>query len=899
MPLTSGTRLGSYEIKDSLGDGGMGEVYRARDTKLHRDVAIKVLPEVFAGDPDRLGRFEREAHTLAALNHPNIAQIYGLEGSALVMELVDGEDLAARIARGALPLDESLAVARQVADALEAAHDHGIIHRDLKPANIKVRADATVKVLDFGLAKAIAHPETGAANRAVMLATVTSPMMTHAGIILGTAAYMAPEQARGHAVDKRADIWAFGCVVYEMLTGRRAFGGDNVTDTMAAVVRGEPDWAALPGDTPASIRRLLRRCLEKDRKRRLADAADARLEIEAAQSPDADDGRIVAAPQQARRLAVPIVATAIVSLLAGAAVVWRATRSTPPAAPVVRLQAALPAQTTLSIGVVGSEVAISPDGARIMYVAQGATSSPPQLFVRTMDRGETSPIAGTEQALSPFFSPDGEMVAFARDGSLLRIGVRGGSATTICAGCAPGFLGGAWAEDGTIVFARGGGGGGLLRLRQDGQISPVTSRADGESRHGFPSILPGGAVIFTAYHDGNVPADIVVMDPKTGQRRVLVRGGHQPRYVPPGYLVFSTAGALHAVRFDLSRLEVVGTPVPVVDRVITKTTGGTDFAVSRNGSLLYASGDPVTPVDTFAWVDRDGREEAIRVPPHVYVMVRVSPDGQYAVFDARDEDFDLWLWDFRRRTMERLTSQPESDGYPVWSRNENRRLYLSLRTRWRAGAVPDGFAPCPRADHKSRRSAAATYDHHPRREMAGRQYVNRFCGTHDGFHGGRPRGAFAAGHCRGRNERRYLARRTVDCLSVARLRPKRDLRASVSGYGGVPPAGRPGNAPALVTSRRGAVLPRRRPGPDVGSRGDEADALVRQPSEDSRQRARDDSGSQLRHLTGRQAVPGPQGSTVGVAIDPAPRRRAQLDGGLAAVDRAGEIAVDDCSTKLD
>ena len=654
----------------------MGEVYRARDTKLHRDVAIKVLPDVFAGDPDRLARFEREAHTLAALNHPNIAQIHGLEGSALVMELVDGEDLAARIARGALLLDEVLTVARQVADALEAAHNHGIIHRDLKPANVKVRTDGTVKVLDFGLAKAVGHPETRAASPAGMLPTITSPAMTQAGIVLGTAAYMAPEQARGHAVDKRADIWAFGCLVYEMLTGRRPFGGDEVTDTIAAVVRGEPDWAALPGDTPASIKRLLRRCLEKDRKRRLADAADARLEIEAA----TDEAGIPAAPQRARGLAVPIVATAIVALLAGASVARLATRSAPQAAPVVRLQAALPAQTTLSIGVVGSEVAISPDGARIVYVAQGATSSPPQLFVRTMDRGETLPIAGTEQALSPFFSPDGEMVAFVRDGSLLRVGVRGGSATTICAGCAPGFLGGAWAEDGTIVFARGGGGGGLLRVRQDGQLSQVTQvdRAAGESRHGFPSVLPGGAVVFTAYLVGNVPPDIAVLDPNTGQRRVLVRGGRQPRYAPPGYLVFSTEGALHAARFDLSRLAIVGTPVPVVDRVITKTTGGADFAVSRNGSLLYASGDPVTPVDTFAWVDRDGREEAIRVPPHVYVMVRVSPDGQYAVFDARDEDFDLFLWDFRRRTMERLTSEPHSDAYPVWSRkNQDRRLYLN------------------------------------------------------------------------------------------------------------------------------------------------------------------------------------------------------------------------------
>jgi serine/threonine-protein kinase len=678
MALISGTRLGSYEIKDSLGAGGMGEVYRARDTKLQRDVAIKVLPNAFAGDPERLRRFEREAYTLAALNHPNIAQIYGLEGSALVMELVDGEDLAARIARGALPLDEMLVVGRQIAEALEAAHDHGIIHRDLKPANIKVRADGTVKVLDFGLAKAVADLETSLAHPNGLLPTITSPAaMTHAGIILGTAAYMAPEQARGHAVDRRVDIWAFGCVMYEMLTGCRAFGGDNVTDTIAAVLRGEPEWGALPGDTPASVRRLLRRCLQKDRKRRLADAADARLEIEAAQSPDADDGRVLAVPQQARRLAVPVVATAIVSLLAGAAVVWLATRFAPPAAPVVRLQATLPAQTTLSIGPVGSEVAIAPDGARIVYVGQGAPSSPPRLFVRTMDPGETLPIAGTEQALWPFFSPDGEMVAFVRDGSLFRVGVRGGTPTAMCAGCASAFYGGAWAEDDTIVFARAGGGGGLLRLRQDGQISQLTKvdRAAGESRHGFPSILPGGAVIFTAYRPGNVP-DIAVLDPKTGQHPVLLRGGTQPRYVPPGYLVFSTEGALQAVRFDLSRLAIVGTPVPVVDRVITKP-GGADFAVSHNGSLLYASGEPVSPVDTFAWVERDGREEAIRVPPHVYVAVRVSPDGQYAVFDTRDEDFDLWLWDFKRRTMERLTSQPDADTYPVWSRNENRRLYLS------------------------------------------------------------------------------------------------------------------------------------------------------------------------------------------------------------------------------
>ena len=679
MSLTPGTRIGTYEIKDSLGAGGMGEVYRARDTKLHRDVAIKVLPDIFAGDPDRLGRFEREAHTLAALNHPNIAQIYGLEGSALVMELVDGEDLAARLARGAFPVDEMLSVARQLADALDAAHGLGIVHRDLKPANVKIRADGTVKVLDFGLAKAVGHPEIGAANPTGMLPTITSPAMTHAGIILGTAAYMAPEQARGQPVDKRADIWALGCVLYELLTGRRAFGGDNATDTIAAVVRGEPDWTVLPGDTPASIRRLLRRCLEKDRKRRLADAADARLEIESAQSPAADDPGIVAAPQHPRRLAVPIGATAVVALLAGTLMTWLATRSAPQAVRVVRLQAAFPAQTTLSIGPIGSEVAIAPDGSRILYVAQAAPTSPPQLFVRSLETGETSPIAGTEYAQAPFFSPDGEMVAFVKDGSLLKIGARGGSPTTICTGCATGFYGGVWAEDDTIVFASGGGGGGLLRLRQNGQISQVTEidRAAGESRHGYPSILPDGQVLFMIHPTGNVPPDIAVLDSKAGTRRVLVRGGSQPSYVPPGFLVFATDGALNAVRFDLSRLATAGTPVPVLDRVITKATRGTNYGVSRNGSLVYASGDPIRPTDTIAWVGRDGAEETIPVPAHMYAMLRVSPDGQYVVLDARDEEMDLWLWDLKRKDMERLTSEPVPDSYPVWSRRQDRRLYLN------------------------------------------------------------------------------------------------------------------------------------------------------------------------------------------------------------------------------
>ena len=361
-------------------------------------------------------------------------------------------------------MDEALTVARQIADALEAAHENGIIHRDLKPANIKVRPDGTVKVLDFGLAKAVGHPETrsgqpepGAAHHHV------SRAMTQAGMVLGTAAYMAPEQARGHAVDRRADIWAFGCVLFEMLTGRRAFGGDEVADTIAAVVRGEPDWAVLPGDTPASIRRLLRRCLEKDRKRRLADAADARLEIEAAHAYGRGRNPSCSAARSRARRADRRDRRRCARRGFG-----RVARDTVRTAGPARGAAAgcVPRPDHVIDPPVGSEVAIAPDGSRILYVGQAAPSSSPQLFVRTIERGETSPIAGTEQAQSPFFSPDGEMVAFVRDSSLLKVGMRGGSPTTICSGCAAGFFGGAWAEDGTIVFGRGGGGGGLLRVRQ-------------------------------------------------------------------------------------------------------------------------------------------------------------------------------------------------------------------------------------------------------------------------------------------------------------------------------------------------------------------------------------------------------------------------------------------------
>ncbi len=486
--LSAGTTLGPYEIVAPLGAGGMGEVYRARDTKLNRDVALKILPDAFASDPDRLARFTREAQTLAALNHPNIAAIYGIEESkdvhALVMELVEGEDLTARIARGPMPLDEALPIGRQMAEALEAAHGQGIIHRDLKPANIKVRGDGAVKVLDFGLAKAMDPLSSSPAAAALANSpTITNAAaMTAAGIILGTAAYMSPEQARGKVVDKRTDIWALGCVLYEMLTGLRPFGGDDVTDTIAAVVRADLDWSKLPADTPTAVRRLLRRCLEKDRMRRLSDAADAGLEIDEALSPVAGDASLEHAAHPASatvgagwRRVLPWTSTG--ALAAGLAVVlmlwvpWR--KLSPP--PPVRVSAQLGADVSLAVGG-GDAMSLSPDGSVIAFVAQNDAETRPQLYVRRLTQLQATPLSGTEGADSPFFSPDGQSIGFFAGGKLKRISVMGGAANFVCD--APNGRGGAWSEDDTIVFLPNTAGSVMRVSSAEGTPEPVSALAE-------------------------------------------------------------------------------------------------------------------------------------------------------------------------------------------------------------------------------------------------------------------------------------------------------------------------------------------------------------------------------------------------------------------------------------
>jgi eukaryotic-like serine/threonine-protein kinase len=511
LALTSGSRLGVYEVTAPIGEGGMGQVYRATDTKLKRDVAIKVLPPAVAGDPDRLARFQREAEVLAALNHPNIAGIYGAEESAgitaLVMELVEGEDLAERVARGAIPLDEALAIAQQIADALEAAHEQGIIHRDLKPANIKVRDDGTVKVLDFGLAKAV--ETAGVMSSASMSPTITTPAMTGVGIILGTAAYMSPEQARGKVADKRSDNWAFGCVLYEMLTAKRAFDGDDVSDTMAAVLRSEPDWSALPASLPQPIALMLRRCLEKDRRRRVGDVSTIRflLDEQATLTPlagaDSHAGAVADARDRAFRWTAPAAAIGLVAVgtALGAAGVWYAgPRGAAP--PVIRFNVPLGEGQTFTT-TTDLEVALSPDGSKMVYVANR------RLYLRSMSDVDAQPIRGTDvNPRHPTFSPDGASVAYfsADERALKRIAVMGGAPVTICslAEMTPlGPLGGSWDGDTILFGVQSVGRSGIGRVAASGGKPELLIQGDANTFADAPQMLPDGDhVLFTLARAG-------------------------------------------------------------------------------------------------------------------------------------------------------------------------------------------------------------------------------------------------------------------------------------------------------------------------------------------------------------------------------------------------------------
>jgi serine/threonine-protein kinase len=704
LALPPGARLGAYEVTAQIGEGGMGQVYRARDTKLNRDVALKILPDAFAGDPDRLARFTREAQTLASLNHSNIAAIYGIEEShpstpstssgqagsgqedvrALVMELVEGEDLSQRIARGAIPLDDALPIARQIADALETAHEQGIIHRDLKPANIKVRTDGTVKVLDFGLAKAIEGPggSSGAGRAGGLSMSPTLTMhATQAGIILGTAAYMSPEQAAGKPVDKRSDLWAFGVVLFEMLTGRPVFAGETTSHVLAAVLRADPDWSALPSNTPAPIRRLLRRCLEKDRKRRLADAADARLEIDEALAPIGDASTVRVTMQKAAwRSALPWASTGALAL-ALMLVLWAPWRKTSPP-PLVRVSADLGAEASLVNSGYGPAAILSPDGTVVAFVAQSA-GEPPHIYVRRLNQMHATPLSGTDDADSPFFSPDGQAIAFFAGGKLKKISITGGAVVTLCD--APNPRGGAWGEDGTIVFEPiSTPGVSLLGVSSDGgKPVPMTSLAEGEVTQRWPQVLPGGkAVLFTGSRFSGVhdDANLVVQRLPMGARTIVLRGGNSGRYLLSGHLVYIHDGTLFAAPFDLDRLEVTGPPVPALEGVTSSaTSGGAQFAGSATGTLVYLPGQSGVSVPIH-WMNHEGKTTPLRVTPANWFNLLFAPDGRRLALQINDGQNDVWVYEWARDTLTRLTSDPASDTKPVWTPDAGRIVFASDRS---------------------------------------------------------------------------------------------------------------------------------------------------------------------------------------------------------------------------
>jgi serine/threonine-protein kinase len=700
--LVAGDRVGPYKILSVLGAGGMGEVYRAHDATLRRDVAIKILPPVFAANPERLARFDREARVLASLNHPHVASIYGLEeaagGRALVLELVEGETLAERIARGAVPATEALTIARQIADALEAAHEKAIIHRDLKPANIAVTPDGTVKVLDFGVAKLQGSDGSG-------LDVTQSPALTvggtREGLVPGTAAYMSPEQARGQAVDKRTDIWAFGCVLYEMLTGRSPFAGATVPDTMAAILEREPDWRLLPEPVTPNIRRLLQRCVEKDPKRRLHDIADARIEIEDATSEPSKPGHTGAKPAtphaSPRTLLAWSLTSLVVAFVVATAALWRLKPE--PAATVARFTIAPAADEILPNF---PSVAISGDGARVAYVATRGEQS--WLFLRGIAEVESTLVSGSDGAAAPFFSPNGQWVAFFAGGKLKKVSVIGGTPAVVCD--APSQRGGAWAPDDTIVFAPLGRGG-LVRVpAAGGTPTELTHLSEHEGSHRYPQVLPDGkAVLFAAGPAGTATywneAHIVVQSLTSGERRVLVPRGTYPRYIGTGHVVYVEASALFALPFDARRLESLGTPLPLSERVVQSPAGSAALDVSRTGSLVYArSAGP--SADSLVWVDRHGNVDPTGLSVATQSQPRVSPDGKRVAYMVAQPDTDIWVYDVARRTTTRLTSGG-GNLWPIWTPEGQRITFSSVRT----GAAASFWKP---ADDANGREEQLTTD---------------------------------------------------------------------------------------------------------------------------------------------------------------------------------------------
>jgi eukaryotic-like serine/threonine-protein kinase len=691
MALTSGDRLGSYAVLSPLGAGGMGEVYRARDSKLGRDVALKVLPEAFARDAERMARFQREAKVLASLNHPNIASIYGLEDSgathALVMELVEGPTLADRIKQGPIPIDEALRIAKQICEALEYAHERGIVHRDLKPANVKVTNDDAVKVLDFGLAKAV---QGEASEIDIATSPTMSRMATLAGVLLGTAAYMSPEQAKAKAVDRRADIWAFGCVLYEMLTGKMAFTGETVTDTLAAIIKEEPSWSRLPAGTPVRVRVLLQRSLQKDPKQRLRDIGDARISLEEVLSGAADQSTVavlpIAAPIWYRALPWVVAACLAIAL---ALVEWVHTRAEPSAQTASAVRFQIPIKEKLAPG--GGNFALSPDGHHLAFPATDSDGVS-RLWIRSLDSLEERPLPGSESSVFPpfFWSPDSRYIVFDGGGKLKKIDVGGGPAQTLC-DISHLAVGGSWNQEGTIVFGSGNGGG-LLRVSANGgPASPLTvlDKSGSEVRHDFPLFLPDGRHFIyqrTSSKPGNSGIYVGSLDAKPEEQssKRLLETALGGAYVPSsdsgtGQLLFLRDGALMAQTFDTRRMELSGEPVTVAQQVGSFLDSGF-FSVSGNGVLVYRTG--ASGGSRLAWFDGQGKALGTAGEPAAFYTLALSPDGARAVagrLDSQNPAVSLWLLDFSRGTSARFTFDSFDDTNPVWSLDGNRVIFSSAR----------------------------------------------------------------------------------------------------------------------------------------------------------------------------------------------------------------------------
>ncbi|MDP3720495.1 MAG: protein kinase [Acidobacteriota bacterium] len=715
MPaLTSGTRLGPYDVLGSIGEGGMGEVYRATDSRLKRQVALKVLPVAVTADPDRLARFQREAEVLASLNHPNIAGIYGLEESggvkALVMELVEGPTLADRIAQGPVPLDEALAVARQIAEALEAAHDQNIIHRDLKPANIKLRPDGTVKVLDFGLAKAMDPASGGDFSPADHSPTITSPtLMTGAGMILGTAAYMSPEQAAGKPVDRRTDMWAFGVVLLEMLTGKRVFDGETVSHVIASVLKDEPDWSALPPDTPAPVRKLLRRCLEKDRRKRMPDAAVARLECDDAIDPPRETV-VAPAPLQKSRGPGPVLAGAVVGALVAGLVAWGWWPAPPVAPPSTRFAIDLPADQVFTRA--GRHVlALSPDGTHLVYVANRA------LYLHSFSELTPALIGGTANAdpSEPVFSPDGAWIAFWSNGALKKIPVSGGSAIQLAEIDNP--LGLTWTGDQIVV----GQARAVLQVPADGGTVRTLMTIDktaGEWIQTPQLVDDGRAVLFTQRINERdwSGSNIVVQDLASGTLTTLVQGGTDGRALPGGLLIYARENALFAVAFDSRKRETSGPTVPLERGVLPSVggfTGASQMTWSPSGSLAYAV-DDMAADSTLTWMTRQGGLEPTALPARPQFQGQrsfaLSPDGKRVairLMGTSRSQTDVWIGDIGRGTFTRLTSSGTATD-PQWTADGSRVCYRESPYDVRC-QPSDGSAPSASLFQLDRLSTVAEF----------------------------------------------------------------------------------------------------------------------------------------------------------------------------------------------